>query len=63
MPDPPNHRVFIARQDRVMVVDEDKGTLPGEVTGMNGDHGTAIAAAPIRMDVSGFIDMDSPQRL
>jgi DNA-binding beta-propeller fold protein YncE len=42
--DPPNHRVFIARQNRVMVVDEDSGTLLGEVTGINGAHGTALAA-------------------
>ena len=27
VPDPPNHRLFIARQNRVMVVDEDNGTL------------------------------------
>src|SRR6185437_13918591 len=45
IPDPPNHRLFIARQNRVMVVDEDKGTLLGEVTGINGAHGTAIAGA------------------
>src|ERR1019366_6855538 len=43
VPDPPNHRVFIARQTRVMVVDEDTGKLLGEVTGINGAHGTAIA--------------------
>ena len=43
VPDPPNHRVFIARQNRVMVVDEDSGKLLGEVTGINGAHGTAIA--------------------
>jgi DNA-binding beta-propeller fold protein YncE len=43
VPDPPHHRVFIARQNRVMVVDEDNGTLLGEVTGTNGAHGTAIA--------------------
>ncbi|MBV8831393.1 MAG: hypothetical protein JO108_19450 [Acidobacteriaceae bacterium] len=43
VPDPPNHRLFIARQNRVMVVDEDKGTLLGEITGINGAHGTAIA--------------------
>jgi DNA-binding beta-propeller fold protein YncE len=43
VPDPPNHRVFIARQNRVMVVDEDNGTLLGEVTGINGAHGTAVA--------------------
>src|SRR5258706_7961773 len=43
VPDPPNHRLFIARQTRVMVVDEDTGKLLGEVTGINGAHGTAIA--------------------
>ncbi len=41
--DPPQHRVFIGRQDRVMVVDERDGTLIGEVTGIHGAHGTAIA--------------------
>ena len=25
VPDPPNHRLFIARQNRIMVVDEDSG--------------------------------------
>src|SRR4249919_2344721 len=45
LPDPPNHRLFIARQNRVMVVDEDSGKLLGEVTGINGAHGTAIAAS------------------
>src|SRR5476651_1554206 len=44
VPDPPNHRLFIARQDRVMVVDEDSGKLLGEVTGIQGAHGTAVAA-------------------
>jgi len=43
VPDPPHHRVFIARQTRVMVVDEDTGTLLGEVAGIQGAHGTAIA--------------------
>jgi DNA-binding beta-propeller fold protein YncE len=45
VPDPPNHRLFIGRQNRVMVVDEDKGTLLGEVTGIQGAHGTALADA------------------
>ena len=45
VPDPPNHRVFIARQNRVMVIDEDTGTLLGEVTGINGAHGTALAGS------------------
>src|SRR5271169_4648416 len=43
VPDPPNHRIFVARQNRVMVIDEDNGKLLGEVTGINGAHGTAIA--------------------
>jgi DNA-binding beta-propeller fold protein YncE len=41
--DPPHHRVFIGRSDRVMVVDEQTGKLLGEVTGVHGAHGTAIA--------------------
>ncbi len=43
VPDPPNHRLFIARQNRVMVVDEDTGTLLGEVKDIQGAHGTAVA--------------------
>src|SRR5439155_6907404 len=43
VPDPPNHRLFIGRQNRVMVVDEDKGMLLGEVTDIQGAHGTAVA--------------------
>jgi DNA-binding beta-propeller fold protein YncE len=43
VPDPPNHRLFIARQDRVMVVDEDTGKLLGAVNGIDGAHGTAPA--------------------
>jgi DNA-binding beta-propeller fold protein YncE len=44
VPEPANHRIFIGRQDRVMVVDENDGRLLGEVTGINGAHGTAIDA-------------------
>jgi DNA-binding beta-propeller fold protein YncE len=43
VPDSPHHRLFIARQNRVMVVDEDTGMLLGEVTGIQGAHGTAVA--------------------
>src|SRR5437870_1499339 len=43
VPDPSNHRLFIGRQNRVMVVDEDNGMLLGEVTGIQGAHGTALA--------------------
>src|SRR5690349_8426613 len=42
VPDAPNHRVFIGRHDRVMVVDTRDGKLLGEVKGINGAHGTAI---------------------
>jgi len=38
VPDPPNHRLFIARQTRVMVVDQETGKLIGEVTGIKGAH-------------------------
>jgi DNA-binding beta-propeller fold protein YncE len=43
VPDPPSHRVYIARQTRVMVVDQDSGRLLGEVPDVHGAHGTAIA--------------------
>lgn len=43
IPDPPNHRLFIGRQNRVMVVDPTDGRLLGEVTGINGAHGVALA--------------------
>lgn len=43
VPDPAAHRLYIGRSDRVMVVDETTGKLIGEVTGINGAHGTAIA--------------------
>jgi DNA-binding beta-propeller fold protein YncE len=42
VPDPPNHRLFIARQTRVMVVDEDTGKLLGEIKGIRGAHGAAV---------------------
>jgi DNA-binding beta-propeller fold protein YncE len=45
VPDPIHHRLFIARANRVMVVDEDSGALVGEVTGIQGAHGTAVAEA------------------
>ena len=45
VPDPPNHRLFVGRENRVMVIDEDTGTLLGEVTGIQGAHGTAVANA------------------
>jgi DNA-binding beta-propeller fold protein YncE len=35
--------LFIARQNRVMVVDEDTGKLLGEIDGIQGAHGTALA--------------------
>ncbi len=44
VPDPPQHRVFIGRQNRVMVVDTNDGKLLGEVTGIDGAHGVAVAS-------------------
>src|SRR5712675_1392774 len=43
VPDPPSHRVYIGRENRVMVVDANDGKLLGEVTGIKGAHGVAIA--------------------
>ena len=43
--DTARHRLFIARQTRVMVVDPDSGKLLGEVPGLNGAHGVALAYA------------------
>jgi DNA-binding beta-propeller fold protein YncE len=43
IPDPGNHRLFIARQNRVMVIDENKGILLGELPNLKGAHGVAIA--------------------
>src|SRR5215469_11054442 len=45
VPDPLHHRLFIARQNRTMVVDQETGKLLGEVTGIQGAHGTAVAEA------------------
>ena len=42
IPDPPQHRLFIGRQTRVMVVDENDGKLLGEVAGIDGAHGVAL---------------------
>ena len=43
VPDAQHHRLFIGRQNRVMVVDEATGKLLGEIVGIKGAHGTAIA--------------------
>src|SRR3989454_1892221 len=40
---PSQHRVYIGRTNRVMVVDTTNGKLIGEVMGIKGAHGTAIA--------------------
>jgi YVTN family beta-propeller protein len=37
------HRLFIARSDRIMVVDQEKGTLLGEIPGMQRAHGISFA--------------------
>jgi len=37
------HRLFIARETRIMVVDPDTGKMIGEIPGLNGAHGVALA--------------------
>ena len=41
--DPQAHRLYVTRTDRVQVIDTDKGTLVGEVPGLDGGHGVALA--------------------
>ncbi len=43
IPDPARHRLFIGRQTRLMVVDATDGHLIGEVQGIHGAHGAALA--------------------
>src|SRR5438874_1980575 len=43
VPSHDEHRVYIGRTNRVMVVDENDGHLIGEVMGIKGAHGTAIS--------------------
>ena len=45
VPDAARHRVYIGRTDRVMVVDTRTGKLVGEVKGIHGAHGAAIATS------------------
>lgn len=40
--DPQVHRLYVTRPDRVQVIDTDKGTLVGEVAGLEGGHGVAV---------------------
>jgi YVTN family beta-propeller protein len=42
VPDAPNHRLFIARSNRVMVVDMNDGHLIAEIPGLKGAHVTAL---------------------
>jgi DNA-binding beta-propeller fold protein YncE len=41
--DPPNHRLFIGRSNRVTVVDMNNGRLIAEVPGLDGAHGVVLA--------------------
>ena len=40
--DTAGHRLFIARQTRIMVVDRSSGRVLGEIPGLNGAHGVAL---------------------
>ena len=44
IPDAPKHRLFIARQNRVLVVDMNDGHLITEIKGFNGAHGIALVS-------------------
>jgi DNA-binding beta-propeller fold protein YncE len=50
--DAASHRLFIARDDRVMVVDTTSGKLQGEVPGMQHAHGVALLTAKHQAFVS-----------
>ena len=39
------HRLFIAHSTQVLVVDAESGSLLGQVPGLNGAHGVALALA------------------
>ena len=41
--DPQAHRLYVTRTDRVQVIDGDQGTVIGEVPGLEGGHGVALA--------------------
>lgn len=40
-----HHRIFVARSDRVMVIDEESGKLLGEIPGLHRTHGIAFSYA------------------
>jgi DNA-binding beta-propeller fold protein YncE len=44
IPDAPNHRLFVARQNRVSVIDMNDGHLIADIAGINGAHGTALVS-------------------
>jgi len=46
-------RVYIPRSTHIMVVDEDSGKLVGDIMGMNGLHGVAVATEFNRGFVTG----------
>lgn len=41
--DPAAHRLYVTRPDRVQVIDTESGKLVGEVPGLDGGHGVALA--------------------
>ena len=41
--DPGSHRLYVTRPDRVQVLDTESGRLVGEVPGLDGGHGVALA--------------------
>ena len=53
VPDPPQHRLFIGRQNRLMVVDENDGKLLGEVT-------ASMAHTAPRSSLTPAVDLPRP---
>jgi YVTN family beta-propeller protein len=42
-PDPVNHRLYVSHGNEVVVIDTDKNTVVGKITGLAGVHGIAVA--------------------
>jgi len=42
-PDPANHRLYVSHGNEVVVIDTDKNTVVGKISGLAGVHGIAVA--------------------
>ena len=62
IPDPARHRLFIARQNRVMVVDERTGKLRGEIKGILAVSHEELVSSDFRGDSHSSI-VDAPMTI